>query len=124
MDKEPDRILSETVEQTEEKALLFKTEEHIETRLGKQTLWMRYSALGMAVIVIGGLVCVERQVFNQLLLKDNLPETIVFLAIAPIAAITAIVVAFLVGAFRGYRGNEMNLSGLAGKFSGDSGSSP
>lgn len=82
-----------------------KHETPIAERIVNQRIYHRWIVLGVALLSIVGLGCLEYVLVNQLL-KWNLTGAdtpLVVLAISPIVAATTVVVFLLLGAFRGFK---------------------
>ena len=85
-------------------------------RNGRQRYWLRLFAFLGAFVALICLALLEWQILSYTMHQHFQPGDWFFLwAVSPIAAVAAILIAVLVGVFRGFRGNE--LDGLANPIS-------
>ena len=93
-------------------------------RLEKQKFWLRWTVCVVALLVVIGLSFLEWRILCYLMFSFGEPSDLfVVLAVSPIAAVTAITIALLIGVFRGFRGNEMDgTANTASKLFGGNGS--
>ena len=92
----------------------------VQFRTEKQRLWQRRIAFWTAILVMIGFAALELKILSYAMYMHFEPGDLFFLwAVSPIAAITAIMIAVLIGVFRGYRGNEMDgVANLLSKIGG------
>ncbi|MCY4306054.1 MAG: hypothetical protein OXC62_14945 [Aestuariivita sp.] len=119
-------LLPKGTEEEEQRNLKEKVKNRIQTQLDSQTWQLRTLAFYGSVIVILGITLLEILIVRVLLknLKINdfevINATLATIVIAPIASITAITIAILVGVFRRYRGNELsNASGVLNRITAE-----
>ena len=80
----------------------------VQVRMERQRYWLRFSACIAAIAVTVGAAVMEWVVLCRILSPSSAPNDLfVFLALAPVASITLIVIFVLVGVFRGYRGKDL-----------------
>ena len=76
--------------------------------LERQTWWLRPLTMLFATTIIGWLVYIECKILDHILYSySGAKDTVYFLAISPILAITLIVIFLLIGVFRGFNGNDL-----------------
>ena len=94
-------------------------------RIEKQKVKLRWAVCVVALLVVIGLAGLEWLILCHIMFSYKEPSDLfVVLAVSPIAAVTAILIAMSVGVFSGYRGNELDgMAGPASKFVGGNGSS-
>ena len=93
-------------------------------RIAKQMLVLRWAAIAFALIAMVGFAFLEWKILSYAMFSYFESSDLFFVwAISPIAAIAIIMIAFLIGVFRGFRGHELDgMSGPASNLFGGNGS--